>query len=226
VPLLRSEIGLNQTVWGVKNNFGRISWELYFYRHLQPEKVGINHLSTILKPFMVSDHIAIDEKLPYLMFSFDIDERNEIINSHVYFGKYFGNSFHAWSYLVSNYHLEFENHYEFFTPDDYKFLPEKVLLSPFVSSKTDISQILVPEFMDCRSICVASKRNENGIYFSGLNIKQYLFFLEKFSYQKNIIEFVKNERSNLKYILFDIGFNYKFNDNNLEISKSGFYGTF
>lgn len=207
---IRKEIGINQTVWGVKNISEKITWELYFYRHHQPDKIKLKNLINILKSYFEIEQLIIDEELPYIMFSFDIDEKMKIINTHVYFVKFFGSSFQAWSYLILPSKREFENHYEFFTSCDYKSLSEKVLLSPFVNSKIDISQVLVPELMDCKSICITSKRNENGIYFSGINIEQFLFFLKRYRYPNELIKYIEINKSQLTYILFDVGFNYSF----------------
>ncbi len=222
---LRNKIGMNQTVWGIKMINQNISWELYFYNHRQPEIIKLNNITDILaKSFNVAN-FTIDESMPYRMFSFDISEKGIIDNYHIYFGKYFDDSFHAWSYNVSEKTIEFENHYEFFIPKNFKYLSEKLLLSSFLNSNIDINQILIPNFMKSKSICVATKNKANGIYFSGLSIDNFLFFLKKFNYPQAMINYVEENKNKLDYIQFDIGFDYFIKNNSLSLNKSGFYGT-
>lgn len=223
---LRNEIGLNQTIWGIKNINGTISWEIYFYRHLQPENIKLKRILKIINRHFNADDLLIDEDLPYLMFSVDINKAMKITNANVYFGKYFGESFHSWSYSISKDKTEFFNHYEFFNPQDFSQLSEKILLSPFVNHSIDISKILIPDFIACKSICIATKRYSNGIYYQGINLKLFLYFLEKFDYPANLVSLVKGHKKQLDYILFDVGFDYSVENGKLVFGKSGFYGTF
>ena len=143
------------------------------------------------------------------MFSFDIEETGIIDNYHLYFTKDIGNSYHSWSYKISKENIKFENHYEVFLPIDYGQLKDKLLLSPFTDSKADFDSILTLDFLNCkRSICVATKDNANGIYFSGIDINTFLIFLKKLNYPKSIIDLVENNKNKFDYILYDIGFDF------------------
>ena len=94
------------------------------------------------------------------------------------------------------------------------------------NTKIDISKILYQDLMKCKVICISSKRNANGIYYHGINIEQFLFFLKEFNYSSELINFVNENKNKLDYILFDVGFDYSIKNDNLVIKKSGFYGTF
>jgi len=225
VGKIRNEIGLNQTVWGIKNFEKNLKWEFYFYRHYN-KNINLRNLIKIFNKYFKVEDLKIDENLNYVMFSFDIDENKIIKETHIYFEKFFLNSFQAWSYQLSSQNIEFENHYEFFNSVQYKDIVKKIMSSPFITSKINISQILYPELMECKSICIASKRNVNGVYFQGININQFLFFLKEFNYPTYLVEFIEKNQNLLDYILYDIGFDYSINNNKLFIKKSGFYGTF
>lgn len=160
------------------------------------------------------------------MFSFDIDKRKIINTSHIYFEKCFADSFQAWSYQLSSEKVEFENHYEFFKPEKYPEIIKKIYNSPFITRESNILKILYPDLMKCKSICIAAKRNSNGIYFQGIDIKQFLFFLREFNYPQYIIEFLEKNKELLDYILYDVGFDYTIKNGKVTISKSAFYGTF
>ncbi len=223
---LRNKIGLNQTVWGIKNINGKVELELYFYRHLQHSIMEFDAILDILSKYFLVERLTFDENLPFTMFSFDIAENMKIENANIYFSKYYEESFHSWSYKLSAKKIEFENHYEVYTQPNYYQIPEKILSSPFVNSETTISEILLPQLMNCSLIFLATKRNRNGIYYQGISINQFIIFLRKFQYPKELIKFVELYRNQLNYILFDIGFDYSIIDNKLDFGKSGFYGTF
>jgi len=111
---LRNKIGLNQTVWGVKNNNQKFAWEIYFYNHQKPNIIKLNNITEILSKHFNVDNFKLDKNLPYRMFSFDIEETGIIDNYHLYFTKDIGNSYHSWSYKISKENIKFENHYEVF----------------------------------------------------------------------------------------------------------------
>ena len=64
------------------------------------------------------------------------------------------------------------------------------------------------------------------VYFSGVNVRQLLWFLERFSYPRPTVAFVETNRANLDHLLFDVGFDYRMEGNSLAVLKSGYYGVF
>ena len=79
---------------------------------------------------------------------------------------------------------------------------------------------------DCRTICVANKQTHDCVYFSGVNVDQLLWFLNRFSYPEPIRSFIADNRSNLDHLLFDVGFDYRMDGTSLAVLKSGYYGVF
>jgi hypothetical protein len=89
-----------------------------------------------------------------------------------------------------------------------------------------LEDILLPELLDCTSICIANKQLCDCVYFSRLGVGQLLFFLERFDYPRALVSFIQEHQSQLDHLQFDVGFDYRMAGRRLEILKSGYYGTF
>ena len=64
------------------------------------------------------------------------------------------------------------------------------------------------------------------MYFSGIGVRQLLYFLERLSYPAPIVAFVRDNVANLDHLLFDVGFDYRTEGDRISILKSGYYGVF
>jgi len=73
---------------------------------------------------------------------------------------------------------------------------------------------------------IAQKLDCIGLYFTALDVNQFLGFLEHHNYSNEYIEKIKKNRSRLNHIRFDIGIDIQLKCNRLIIKKSSFYGTF
>jgi hypothetical protein len=93
-------------------------------------------------------------------------------------------------------------------------------------TRIDLDEILVPELKDCRTICVANKATHDCVYFSGVNVEQLVFFLERMRYPAATIELVERNRARLDHLLFDVGFDYTMREGKLVALKSAYYGVF
>ena len=68
----------------------------------------------------------------------------------------------------------------------------KILCSPHVdATQIPIDWLLWPELAACQTICVANKRRNDTVYFSGVNVDQFLFFLKRLQYPREIVGFVE-----------------------------------
>jgi hypothetical protein len=121
-----------------------------------------------------------------------------------------------------------ENYYFFF--DARRQIDEvaaKIFCSPYAdATRINADQILWPQLRTCRTICVANKRQNDTVYFSGVNVAQLLFFLKTLQYPPEIIHFVEEHRSKLDHLLYDVGFDYVTEGTSVRIVKSGYYGIF
>jgi hypothetical protein len=233
VKSIQTEIGRFRTVWGTKLIGDRLAWEFYLYDYQRRSRdVSI---SRVLKSIA---HIApckftINETLPYFMFSIDIDDalasgQRDLDVVHMYVGNPGSIVSSGIAYAITATSKTLENFYFFF--DGKRQLTEvadKIASSVHLDDTIiDINNVLRPELRECRTICVANKQTHDTAYFSGVNVDQLIFFLAWLQYPPAIRQFVETHRGQLDHLLYDVGFDYTSNDDDLRILKSGYYGVF
>lgn len=230
---IREGFGESTTVWGIKLEQGRISWELYFYDYerLQRQR-SIPKLLEIIKPWISCD-IASCEQQDYFMFSIDLNQAlihdsQPLDEIQMYIGNVGSLVSSGICYALTKTQTTLKNFYFFF--DAKKQMDEivgKVSASAYLDlANLDINSILWPELRDCQTIVVANKRSHDGIYFSRINVDQLLFFLKKMCYPEAHIAFITQHREQLNHLLYDVGFDYRMQDKQLIILKSAYYGVF
>jgi hypothetical protein len=233
VEALREGIGPFRTVFGIKWVDGRLGWEFYFYDYLRRKRsVSATRVLEALRPLAHSS-VALNEALPYFMFSLDIDEalaRGErgLDVIHMYLGNPGSAVSSGIAYGVRADSTTLENFYFFFDArSDLAEAVRKIETSPHADfSRIHLDQVLVPELRDCRTLCVANKRTHDCIYFSGVTVDQLLHFLRRWQYPTATLDFVQAQRHLLDHLTFDVGFDYTMRDGRLVSLKSGFYGVF
>ncbi len=233
VEAIRDGIGPFRTVFGIKLLPDRLAWEFYFYDYARRQRsVSITKVLSAIGPFLPCE-VPVDERLPYFMFSIDFDA--ELVSGgraldvvHMYIGNPGSTVSSGIAYAVRAGGTTLENFYFFF--DGKNQLADaagKICSSAhFDDTRRSVEAVLLPELRECRTICVANKQTHDCVYFSGVNVNQLLWFLERFSYPKPITEFVATNRANLDHLLFDVGFDYRMEGNSLTVLKSGYYGVF
>ena len=134
----------------------------------------------------------------------------------------------GFSYLVDETGIKLENHYSFYNAKgEVSKVIHKLKNSVFAGiPKTNLCSILLPELVDCKNICVANKPKSDCIYFSGINISQFLFFLRRFEYPPQVIKFVDANKGLLDHLKYDVGFDFRLEGSEIKITKSGYYGFF
>ena len=233
VDLIRTEIGPFRTVWGVKWVEGRLAWEYYFYDYNRRERqISITRVLNTIRP-VVSSRLTVNENLPYFMFSLDINA--EVVTGerplhevHMYVGNPGSTVSSGIAYSLRQEATILENLYFFFDAKrNRNDAAAKIFCSAYVdASKVPIDSLLWPELRDCHTICVANKRANDTVYFSGVNVDQLLYFLKRLNYPKAIIGDVLDHRSMLDHLLFDVGFDYIAQGDEVKVVKSGYYGVF
>jgi hypothetical protein len=233
VRSIREGIGYSWTVWGVKRQGENVGWEFYFYdyRRLQRER-SIGKILDTIRPIIPCPIQAIETQ-PYFMFSIDIDNdilsgKRDLDEVHMYIGNTASTVSSGISYSLTAGGRKLENYYFFFDPKiEMKGLLSKVFCSAHVDpARITIDQVVWPELRNCKRICAANKRNNDCIYFSGINVDQFVFFLKRLDYPGEIISFVEGNRSRLDHLQYDVGFDYRTEGNEVIILKSGYYGFF
>jgi hypothetical protein len=233
VDALRQTLGLFRTVFGIKFVDGRLVWEFYFYDYKRRERdASMTRVTQALAPYARCG-IVPNERLPYFMFSIDIDSQlvcgqRDLDVIHMYLGNPGSSVSSGVAYGVRERSVELENFYFFF--DARKQLPDaaaKVACSPwFDASRVHIDQVLWPQLRNCHTICIANKRTNDTVYFSGVNVQQLLFFLRSIGYHDSIVNFVEQNQPRLDHLLYDVGFDYVRDGDRIRIVKSGYYGVF
>ena len=233
VEAIRDSIGMFRTVFGVKRLGERLAWEFYFYDYDRRErKVSISRVLEAIRPLVRCD-VRANERLPYFMFSLDIDAElasgaRDLDVVHMYVGNPGSTVSSGIAYALRPGETRLENFYFFF--DGATQLDQaagKICSSAhFDETRLALDEVLVPELRTCQTICVANKQTHDCVYFSGIEVGQLLFFLERLRYPEPIVSFVRDNRANLDHLRFDVGFDYRMEGDRLAVLKSGYYGVF
>lgn len=232
VQAIRQGIGISNTVWGTKQIGDGIRWEFYFYDYKRRERErSVTKLLNIIKPF-ADCKTGINENLDYFMFSIDIDDdlisgAKKLEEIHMYIGNPGSSVSSGICYSVKDSGTRLENYYFFFDAVKHRQeIIDKAYCSAYVDSRIGVDRLFWPELRNCKIIVVANKQGNDAIYFSGITIGQLIIFLKKLNYPDKLVGFVEENRANLDHMLYDVGYDYRMEGNELVILKSGYYGIF
>tara|TARA_B100000287_G_C20665294_1_gene791543 strand:+ start:799 stop:1650 length:852 start_codon:yes stop_codon:yes gene_type:complete len=229
---LISKFNKDSIIWGIRDINGKLEWELYFYNNTVDQIKSQKIVSEIF------DLPTLIELPKQFMWSFDINDKNEKRVDYYFINKIPLHPENLMSsgtgYTYDGKNIEFKNTYYSWntTLDSLKKIKEQILnCSPF-NVNLNIDDVLLPEIVDYYSsnentityINTSNKRDSDSVYYSGLDISMLIFCLHKFNYPKKQINFLEDNKDKFNHLLYDFGFNYKMNNNKLEIIKSGYYG--
>ena len=226
----RTTLGPFQTVWGIKQRGGRFSFEFYFYDYRRLERhVSIERVLAGLRPHLASS-LTISPRRPYFMFSLDLDDEIVATRRLDQLSLYIGNPGSQVSsgicYNVSAAGLRLDNLYYFF--DRRKELDDiraKVACSAHLDLRSvDLDSILWPALMTCGIVVVANKKQNDGVYFSRLDIEGLTHFLPRSAFPSAFVDFVAGHRDQFDHLLFDVGMDYILKDGRITLVKSAMYG--
>lgn len=233
VQNIRRALGDFRTVWGTKWIGGRLAWEFYFYDYRRRERdVSITRALEAMKPYVRCD-VPVNENLPYFMFSIDINSDvvsggKELDVVHMYIGNPGSTVSSGIAYGVRRESTTLENLYYFFNANQHlNEAAAKIACSAhFDATRIAVDRILWPELRGCHTICIANKPHNDTAYFSGVNVRQLLFFLKTLRYPAETIAFVESNQHRLDHLLYDVGFDYVSQGSAVWVIKSGYYGVF
>ena len=211
---LREAAGRDMTVFGVKWFDNRLSWEMYFYDpQREDEQITAASLrATLAEAGALKLVPEIPDSTRYFMYSFDLDlellTAREVPEINIYLQFYEGQGGH--SYAVRADSTELRNTYRFHAPKlEIDAILHQVRRSMWVDfSRTRLADIVMPELFECQKICVAKKRFNDAIYYSGITVDQLLWFFERFEYPAAIQDFVRAHHGEFEHLLFDVGVDY------------------
>jgi hypothetical protein len=233
VEAIRDAIGPFQTVFGIKQFEGRMTWEFYFYDYQRLDRrVSISRVLEAIRPFCRCDIVA-NENLPYFMFSLDVDSAlatgaRDLDVVHMYIGNPGSQVSSGIAYALRPQSTALENFYFFFdAKTQLQEAADKIFCSAYLdAARVDADRILWPELRDCRTICVANKKHNDCVYFSEINVDQLLFFLKALAYPPAIVDFFETNRGSLDHLLYDVGLDFIVDGSDVRILKSGYYNVF
>lgn len=230
---VRGVLGPFRTVFGIKrrHDTGELAWELYFYDpgHTRAD-VSVARLVELLAPEIVVD-AREPRPLSWHMLSVELDAGSlrgaQPVPVHVYVDT----SKHKLanrSYELRGEALELENLYTFHDPaleidEILGRLRASVHWSPREAS---LSTVLFPELLECHSLCVANKRRADAIYCSRVATRRLDGFFERFGWPAPLRAWVDARRGDLDHLLWDVGYDYRFERGRVVHGKSSLYGTF
>jgi hypothetical protein len=230
---LREVFGDWRTVWGVKNINGNLSWEFYFYDYNRLSRdVSISKAIEIIKNF-TNCELSVNEDCLYFMFSIDIDGgivtgKKDLEEVNVYLGDMSEHVSAGICYLLNENGLRLDNLYHFFDAEtQMKLISDKVVSSLHLKlSDFNLDSILMPEFVQCKTIVVANKKHNDGIYFSRIDIAQLVTFMKMMQYPQEIIQFTLENQAKLDHLVYDVGIDYRMENGQIKYLKSSYYGVF
>ena len=229
IASIKSTIGINKTVWRVKNIDNVLEWEFYFYNYNKKDKeLTITNVLKFLEIFFIVD-INVDESLDYFVFSIDISKNVLLKKELDYINLYIEDPYmqSGKSYLVNKSGTNLENNYFFYAGNDMSSAIDRLKTSSTILdfNQIKLDDVIWPE-LDCKIIWIANKQKTDSLYYAGINVHQFLFFLEKLNYPDVIVSFVKNNIHLLDHLKYDVGIDFNMENGKLNVVKSSYFGTF
>jgi hypothetical protein len=233
VRAIRAGFGDSRSVWGIKQEAGRISWEFYFYDYDRLERQrSVPKLLEIARPWFACD-VVPGEQHPYFMFSIDVDGdliagRKALEEVQVYIGNIGTRVSSGICYAFTRAARRLKNFYFFF---DARAEMENIVGKAtssihFDEKKVPLDELLWPALVDCQTIVVANKQDRDGVYFCRIKVDQLLHFMQRLRFPSDQVLFIERNRSSLDHMLYDVGFDYRMAGDRLEIVKGAWYGVF
>ena len=228
---IRQAVGPFRTVWGIKQRDGRHAVELYFYDYARLERrVSIPRVLGALAP-RLDCSLSLPERRPYFMFSLDLDaavlRSGCLAELSVYVGNPSSGVSSGLCYNLSAGGLRLDNLYHFFKRTELDDIRAKIACSAHLDLRAfRFEAVLWPGQMGCGIVVVANKRFNDGIYFSRLPLDGFCDFLRRAAFPAAFTTFVEDHRAELDHLLFDVGFDYIWDGEQIRVVKTAVYGLF
>lgn len=225
--------GLFESVYGVKRVGHRWSLEVYIYDYQRTNRLRSWTNLFHKKSGVLSSSVDVRESTPYFMFSFDLDHQvaenlGRIDTAHLYIGNPGSLVSSGIAYRQDASGTTLENFYFFFdAKTEQSKIVDKMTESAFWDVQLDeLDKILVPELKGCDTICLANKPQCDTVYYSGIDVRQLIYFCQWQDYPQRFIEFLIANAFQLDHLKYDVGVDYRWRKGELELLKSGIYGSF
>lgn len=194
----------------IKKDTNNIIGQEYYFT---PKAIDFSKVASLLKYKFPPNIHAYD----FLEYSFDFHDGEWECNmfDNVTAAYFIGKD----SVKMKNVYYGFQHHQK---ANAYQCMSKSIY--PF--TQTELQEILFwTNFQrEDGNILIGRKAGGESVYFSRINFLGFLKFVKKFWWKKYIWEYLKNNRSLLKYYLFDINIQYSYVDGKMKILKTSIYG--
>lgn len=223
---LQAKLGPQATVWGIKCDGKRLSWELYFYDYARTDRqVSIERLQVMLGQDWTSAPQV--SHVPYFMFSLEVDGEGRISpGADVYVGSPGSDVSAGLCYSCVGNSVSFKNFYHFFDAQrEFESALEKLSNSIHLPAPLpELDEMLWPRARQCQTLVIANKRAADGIYYSRVNAGQLVWFAERMGYPDRLRQWLAAECDSYSHMLFDLGVDFRALDGRIEYFRGAFYG--
>ncbi|MDF2234969.1 hypothetical protein P2H44_20610 [Albimonas sp. CAU 1670] len=228
---LRQAFGLHNTVWGVKQAGGALSWEIYVYDYARTARArSIPRFVEALAPHMPCA-LSLPDARPYFMFSAGFDAQAlragaELTEIDVYTGNPGSSVSSGVCHRLNAAGLELKNFYFFFdAATEREAALGKLMSSPHIGEGEVWPAALAwPEMMGCKTVVVANKRASDGLYFSRVDVRALGWFLRRTGFREDVARLVTEDPEPWSHLLFDTGWDFTLMNGQPIVLKSAFYG--
>ncbi|MFT5681365.1 MAG: hypothetical protein ACI8RZ_002271 [Myxococcota bacterium] len=232
IERLGEHLGAGQTVWGIKvDAAGNTGIELYFYNHCANAPGSLMSVTALCA--VLSDLITIpdqlDESLPYLMCSLELDAARLTARRSEGFRIYLPGTrsedgHDGISYVVGDRELVRENRYSFFDAAT-ELDGVTRCMETSLHGANDRAVLLHPRFTQCHTICYAEKRLTDALYFSRISTPLLGVFARAYL-PGPLAKTITEHAADLAHLCWDVGYDFQRRptSQSSRIVKAGIYG--
>ncbi|HET8929820.1 MAG TPA: PqqD family protein [Acidimicrobiales bacterium] len=235
---LRDAIGPDQTVWGMKLENTRPSWELYFYPHRsEADDTAATYFARAQEAFEKVVGWDAPRSVPsnaaLFSFEFELEPRGVTRPRELdVYHRIEGDSDMILAYRHSDRLYRLKNTYELFPlPDHLDAVRHRLGSSRFafpenegVASAHWLGEIETAK--ECSRVWCSYKPDCDGIYLGRVAASDLARFLDRFAYPAHLRNWVHEHVHELDHLRYDLGFDYTISDGEVRTLKTGFYGYF
>jgi hypothetical protein len=232
IERLVAHLGAGRTVWGIKlDAAGRAGAELYFYNHSNNAPGSPMAVTTLCG--LLADLIEIpdrlDESLPYLMCSLELDAQRLTARRSEGFRIYLPavrsrEGHDGCSYVVTDAALVRENRYSFFDATR-ELSGVEACMAGSLHGAADRAILLHPRLSRCHTICYAEKRLTDALYFSRISTPMLGVFARAYL-PAALAATITRHAADLAHLCWDVGYDFqrRTTTSGSRIVKAGVYG--
>ncbi len=233
VRSIQQGVGLHRCVYGIKWHENRWESEIYVYDYQRCNRILSVDRFLGASCGALKSSVKVEDSIPYFMFSFDlsptaITPEGGVSAFNVYVGNPGSTVSSGVSYCFEQDARVLKNFYFFFDAQTQQnSIREKILCSVFGPHRINqLAEVLPPVLSDCTTICLSNKPECNTVYFSGITSQQLIYFLKWQDYPDKFITFVTEHNRRLDHLRYDVGIDYRYENNHVLFLRSGIYGVF